>query len=58
MRDNYSNFDPFQFINMQAGVSNQVWRVPEIYERKPTGIVLENLFFVVFISIRFSRKFT
>ena len=31
--DNYSNFDPFQLLNMQAGVSNQVARVLGIYER-------------------------
>ena len=37
VRDNYSNLDPFQNINMQAGVSNQVERVPGLYERKRTG---------------------
>ena len=39
--DNYSNFDPFQFINMQAGVSNQVVCVLGIYERKRAGLLLE-----------------
>ena len=41
MRDNYSNFDPFKFINMQAGVSNQVARVLGIYERMRAGLLLE-----------------
>ena len=31
---NYSNLDPFQNINMEAGVSNQVERVLGLYERK------------------------
>ena len=41
MLDNYSNFDPFQLLNMQAGVSNQVARVLGIYERKRAGLLLE-----------------
>ena len=34
-------FDPLQFINMKAGVSNQVERVLEIHERKRTGVLVE-----------------
>ena len=34
-------FDPLQFINMQAGVSNQVERILEIHERKRTGVLVE-----------------
>ena len=34
VQDNYSNLDPFQNINMEAGVSNQVERVLGLYERK------------------------
>ena len=41
VRDNYSNLDPFQNINMQAGVSNQVERVLGLYERKRTGVLSE-----------------
>ena len=41
VRDNYSNLDPFHNINMQAGVSNQVERVPGLYERKQTRVLSE-----------------
>ena len=41
VRYNYSNLDPFQNIDMQAGVSNQAERVPGLYERKRTGVLSE-----------------
>ena len=45
MGDNYSNFDPFfkliKTLICRREFQNKVGRVPGIYERKRTGVLLE-----------------